>query len=302
MKTTSVAEKLPSNITPEDVRQALTAISEQTILIVIIDEFDRLHGAQLQRLFADTVKTLSDNSVKATLVLVGVADSVEELIREHQSVERALVQIRMPRMSMEELTEIVSKGLGKLKMTIDEDALEHISLVSQGLPHYTHLLGLYASRGAIDDDKIVISMAHVELAIRRALEGAQQTIQSAYHKATTSPRRDNLYADVLLACSLAETDELGYFAAANVRTPLSKIKHRHFDIPSFSRHLNDFCEEKRGPILRKFGAKHRFRFRFINPLIQPFVTMQGFAKGKIDRQTLEQWAKTSLQIQKPIAF
>lgn len=302
LKTTSFAEKLPNNIAPEDVRRALTAISEQAILIVIIDEFDRLQGTQLQRLFADTVKTLSDNSVKATLVLVGVADTVEELIREHQSVERALVQIRMPRMSTEELTEIINKGLSKLEMTMDEDALKHISLISQGLPHYTHLLGLYASRGAIDENRKVISMSHVELAIKRALEGAQQTTQSAYHKATTSPRRDNLYADVLLACALAETDELGYFAAANVRTPLSKIKHKRFDIPSFSRHLNDFCEERRGPILRKFGAKHRFRFRFINPLMQPFVTMQGFASGKIDRQTLEQWARASLYFQRPLSL
>jgi hypothetical protein len=180
-------------------------------------------------------------------------------------------------------------------MTIAEDAIKHISLVPQGLPHYTHLLGLYASREAIDQDTRAISMAHAQVAIKKALEGAQQTIRSAYHKATTSPRRDNLYADVLLACAFAKTDDLGYFAAADVRTPLTKIKGRRFDIPSFSRHLNDFSEEKRGPILKKFGSKHKYRFRFMNPLMQPFVTMQGFASGKIDRATLEQWAIASAE-------
>ena len=41
-----------------------------------------------------------DAKVPATVVLIGVADSVGELIREHGSVERALVQIQMPRMSI----------------------------------------------------------------------------------------------------------------------------------------------------------------------------------------------------------
>jgi hypothetical protein len=42
--------------------------------------------------FRSLIKVLSDNSVPATLVLVGVADSVDALIVEHQSIERALVQ------------------------------------------------------------------------------------------------------------------------------------------------------------------------------------------------------------------
>jgi len=296
--TTNLSDTLPAKVTPEDIRKALTAVSQYAMLIVIIDEFDRLQGAHIQRVFADTIKSLSDNSVKATIVLVGVADAVSDLIKEHQSVERALVQIRMQRMSTDELREIINKGLGRLGMTIDEDAIKHISLISQGLPHYTHLLGLYASREAIDQNTKTISMSHVQIAVKNALEGAQQTIRTAYHKATTSPRRDNLYADVLLACALAKTDDLGYFAAADVRTPLTKIKKRKFDIPSFSRHLNDFSEEKRGPILKKFGSKHKYRFRFINPLMQPFVTMQGFACGKIDRATLEQWAIASVESHK----
>jgi hypothetical protein len=45
-----------------------------------------------------TIKTLSDNasSIKTTLILVGVADSVDELIGEHQSIERAIKQVPMP--------------------------------------------------------------------------------------------------------------------------------------------------------------------------------------------------------------
>lgn len=284
----TVAETLPEEITPDVVRRTLTALGAQALLIVIIDEFDRLPNGQAGRLFADTVKMLSDHSVPATLVLVGVADTVDELIREHQSVERALVQVRMPRMSREELHEIVLNGLSRVEMPIDEAALEYISALSQGLPHFTHLLGLYAAREAVDYGERQITLDYVEAAITKAITKAQQTIMSAYHRATMSPRRENLYAQVLLACALARSDDLGYFAAADVRGPMSRIMRREYDIPTFSRHLNDFCEAARGGILHKIGYKHRFRFRFANPLMQPFVIMQGLASGLIERRLLEE--------------
>lgn len=264
-------------ITPENVRQIMLMLTESNTLLVVLDEFDRITDSNTKLLFADTIKTLSDESIKATIVLVGVADSIEELIKEHQSVERALVQIHMPRMLEQELNEIIEKGLLKLGMTINSNASKHITHLSQGLPHYTHLMGLHSSRQALDEKTKNITLDHVRKAIYQSLAEAQQSIQSAYHKATISPRKDNIFKEVLLACALAKSDDLGYFAPADIRDALNKITNKNYDIASFSRHLSDFCDASRGFILQKTGKKHRFRFRFANPLMQPYVTMQGFA-------------------------
>jgi Cdc6-like AAA superfamily ATPase len=113
----SLADTLKGEITPDHVRQILSQLGSQAMLIVIIDEFDRLANGNLTRIFADTIKMLSDYSVPATLILVGVADSVTELIVEHESIERALIQVHMPRMSKPELDEIVNKGLSELSAT-----------------------------------------------------------------------------------------------------------------------------------------------------------------------------------------
>ena len=235
---------------------------------------------------ADTIKMLSDDAIGATIVLVGVADSVDQLIKEHQSIERALVQIKMPRMSNEELTMIIENGLKLLKMSINPDAKSHITLLSQGLPHYTHLLGLHSVRQAIDSESKIINLGHVDFAISKALQQAQQTTLSAFHKAIMSPRKDNSIKQVLLACALAPTDNLGYFAAVDICGPLTKIMKKKYEVPGFSRHLNDFCEQERGPILHKIGKKRSFRFRFVNPLMQPFVIMSGFEGKLIDRHIL----------------
>ena len=277
-------------ISPEVVRRQLTIWANDSHPILIIDEFDRIDD-RYRTIFADTIKTLSDHAVRATVIFVGVADSVDQLMAEHESIQRALEEVKMPRMTSDEIKEVIQKGLSHLGMDIDEDALQRITLLTQGLPHYAHLLGLHASRTALDSLSLRIRMDTLDAAIKRALEGAQQTVRSAYQAATISPRKDNLFADVLLSCALAKTDDLGAFAAQDVRVPMQAITGKPYDIPNFAQHLFEFSDSKRGNILKKFGAKKRFRYRFTNPLMQPFVIMRGFAEGRVTNEVLGKLAR-----------
>lgn len=274
-----LVELLGGQVFPDNVQHVLSLL--QPHALVIIDEFDRIRTPDTRTLLTDTIKTFSDYSADATIILVGVADSVDELIRGHQSVDRALVQVRLPRMSRNELNEIVNKGLQSIQMEITSDALEYISSLSQGLPHYTHLLAQLSAYRAVDSERKEIQKQDVDGAIKDALSKVQQSILSLYHRATMSVR-ETLYAQVLLACALSKVDALGYFAASDVREPMSKIMRKRYDIPAFSRHLNDFCEPTRGPILQKIGTRRKFRFRFLNPLMQPYVIMQGLSSQLID--------------------
>lgn len=61
---------------------------------------------------------------------------------------------------------------------------------------------------------------------------------------------------------------------------------RAYDIPAFARHMNEFCETTRGPILQKIGSPRNYRFRFVNTLMQPFIIMDGMSKGLIDDDKL----------------
>lgn len=278
------SDAAPENITPNDVLDLAQRIEPEALFIPIIDEFDRLTDRAATRQIADTVKVLSDHGPRgATLVLVGVADSVEQLIAEHASVERALVQIRMPRMSADELKQIMRIGTKSLEMSASAEVQDHIAWLSKGLPHYTHLLGLYAAREAIEGDSPEIEMEHVQAAIKKAISNAQQTLTRAYHSATLSPKKSALYKQVLLAAALAPVDNLGYFAAADLREPMSHIMHRSYDIPAYVRHLHQFCDSTRGSVLEQTGVARRMRYRFRNPLLQPFVILQGLSEGLISQ-------------------
>lgn len=283
---TPLLDGLPEKIGPEEVVSTASDLAAEGLFIPIIDEFDRIMKPECARPFTDTIKALSDQAGKVTLVLVGVGGTVEELISEHHSVERALVQVRMPRMSAAELEEILNKGVRSVNMSIDSDSRQAIAMLSQGLPHYAHLLGLHSGRQALDSGRSQITVKDVDQAVRKAIDNSQQTLVAAYHKATASPRTENLYAQVLLACALAKADQLGYFAAADLRESLSRIMKKRYEIAAFSRHLADFCDEDRGPVLERIGVPRRFRFRFKNPLLQPFIIMQGLASQLISRSDL----------------
>jgi Cdc6-like AAA superfamily ATPase len=257
--------------------------------IIIVDEMDRIKtDAYFTAFMADTIKTLSDHSANVTLILVGVANSVEELIAEHLSIERALIQIQMPRMSPDELTEILRKGLELLSMTMDREVMQSIVFLSQGLPNYVHLLALYASQAAIRENSSTINTNHLNKAIKQACENAQHSIISTYSTSIFSSRQETIYPKVLLACALANKDETGCFRAVDVREPLSRILGKEYTTTSaFNRHLNQFCEESRGNILEKKGVERHYRFRFVSAMMPPYIIMEGLRTEMINLEQFQ---------------
>jgi len=151
-----------THVTVDVVRQALQILSHPAPIVVVLDEFDRLEHVRTKRLFADTIKALSDHIVLATVIFVGVAETPEMLLGEHRSIERGLRAIHVPRMSAAELAVIVRLGFGKLQMSIADDAVARIGELSDGFPYHAHSLGLLASREAIRSGQGAVQVVHVD--------------------------------------------------------------------------------------------------------------------------------------------
>jgi Cdc6-like AAA superfamily ATPase len=266
----------------EQIRQIFLQVGSHSI--IVLDEFDRIDQTTSVAM-SDTIKTLSDRAVDTTLVLVGVGDSVDQLIQEHKSIERALIQIPMPRMSQSELVAIVTKGMVRLPELKIEKGLDlRMANISKGLPHFTHLLAKHAALSAIHSDRSVITGKDYEIALKNATEEKSQTLGQAYRTATRSSKQ-SIFEEVLLACALA-TDENGFFGAKDVRAPLSRILNKPVKIEAYIRHLDKFSQPERGPILKKDGMKRRFEYSFVEPMMQPHVLMKGLADNKITEEQL----------------
>lgn len=277
---------------PESVRRVLTDLDPPAL--IVIDELDRFEDNEGLTVMADTIKTLSDHSVISTLVFVGVAQSIGELMGEHASIVRALAQVEIPRMSEKELREILDRGCAKAGLKIDGEAATRIARLSDGLPHYTHLLGRHAGQRVVHNDRDEITLADVNTIIPEAV--ARHTIQSSYIEATESVRKDNLYPQVLLACALAPTNQHGYFTAGAIRGPLEEIAGRRLDIPAFARHLAQFLEPERGAVLQRRGVPRRYFYRFTDPILRPYVVLKGLSDGLIASDQLHEFQPTPTEL------
>jgi hypothetical protein len=284
----AAAAALSDRVTPDEVCRLLARLSESQLVIIILDEFDRISSATVRRAMADTIKALSDNAVPATIVIVGVADTVDELIAEHRSIERAIVQVPMRRMKTVELEGILANGAARLEVRIGDASRRRIAILSQGLPHYTHLLGLHAVRAALDEGVTDVDSEHVKRAIARAVEDSEQSLRHDLMTALSSSARRSIYGEVLLACAVAKPDEFGYFAASAVRGPLSAILKQPCQSRTFSKHLDDLCHPSRGALLARTGVARRFRFRFSRPLMQPLIIMKGLVDRQIDEAAIQE--------------
>lgn len=284
----SEAFNLPDQLSIEDVRRALISLPES---VFIIDEFDRA-PMSVSKNFTDLIKSLSDFAVDSTIILVGVSDTVDQLVADHASINRSVVQIPLQRLTADSLKAILFNAEKSLDVEFSSEAKNLIVHISQGLPHYTHLIGMHSVRkAAMESLSNQIGRAEVFNALREAVKQAQQTVTEKHIKAVHSAHKDALYRQVLLACAMAAArshDALGYFNPSAVVSPLESVLGRKVEIATFNNHLAEFCQIKRGHALERTGESRGFRYRFRDPLLVPFVFMDALATNLTTDEELSQ--------------
>lgn len=260
-------------ITPSDVHFVMSQMPRPVSTIIIIDEYDRIASEEMACRMADTIKLLSDYSLDVTLVLVGVSDSVEALVYAHPSLSRALVQIHLPRMSTSELANIVDKGVAVLGIRMEDEVKRSIVTISQGLPHYTHLLALESITVALNAGRTYVEEIDLFDAVEKAMAKAEATIASSYMSAIA---RSSIHPLILAGCAYAERDIRGFFTPAAVGRALSSLtKDAQYEknMSRFTPNLKEFSTEKRGRILTQHGTARAYQYRFTDPMMPPYVVL-----------------------------
>lgn len=270
-------------VAPDHVRKALHVIAEMVGLLAVFDEYDRIEEEETSRLMSDLIKMLSDQLLGVTILVVGVAEDVETLVANHQSIQRCLTQIRMPRMNKAEIAQIIDEGYEHVGISIDAHVREWLIDVPQGLPSYAHFLARAAARNAVLEGRDLVGEDDFFFAVTEAVKNIDQTISTTYQAAIASPQV-TIYEDVIIACALANQDSYGFFTPAAVREPLSHIRRERYEIQRYRTHLEKLCE--RGPVLERRGKLHNWRYRFRDPMMQTYAILKGLQLKKFGPSTV----------------
>lgn len=255
-----------------DIQSVFEAV--QGHLCFVFDEFDSINSSEVKIKFADTIKALSDNAPHVTIGIVGIASSVDDLIGSHLSLERCLKQIKMPRMSKEELRKIIFKGLSILNLEIDDLISEKIVSFSSGFPHFTHLLTKYSAKECIQQDLNRITHDHYRKALDSAIDNTNQSIRDSYQKATMTSTKDSKFENVVAACALADVDDFGTFAIRDIVEPYYKVTGAVIKTQNINYNIQKLCEMDRGSILVRVGGANNIRYQFKNPLMKVYIKMK----------------------------
>lgn len=209
-----------------------------------------------------------------TILLVGVAQNVDDMLANHQSVERCLVQIRMPRMSKYELKEIIRHGLRSLSIKVSDEIENTIVEYSSGFPHYTHLLCKYGAESVIRGSREDFTDQDLNYAIRKGSDNANQQLRSSYQKATVASKQKPKWEEMLQSAAKSKSDEYDSFTANDVLA-VFMAQGRSISRESITYYLREFCKNERGNVIEKVGYSKNIRYRFKNPLMKSYVKLKS---------------------------
>ena len=271
----NLAAYLRSNngVSPADVAEVL-GMAEVRRAVFVLDEFDRVTDTLTKRQMADLIKIVSDNTPSVTIVLVGVAQNIHELIGEHPSVERNLVQIEMQEMSDVELIDVVQSGFDRLGIRAAPEVFTEIAGLSAGFPHYAHVLGLATAKACYtqETDSVDLELFH-EMACPLAIDEAIDSYREALSRATTTTTKSR-YPQVLCACAHALADEKGLFRTSDVVDAMSRLFDKTVTNHNIKNALGELSTQERGKVLvqTKRGRVNYYQFR--EPMMRPFLRIK----------------------------
>jgi Cdc6-like AAA superfamily ATPase len=253
-------------------------------IILIIDEYDRITAEETKAKFAELIKNMSDSAVPVTLLIIGVADNVRELLGKHPSLQRTLVTIPMPLMTRREIDGIIASGEEKSGLRFDTTVRQQIADFAQGLPYHAQLLCLFAARNAARRQSTRVEREDLRYAVQRAAEEAELRVKEAYDLAI-GPHDNTSFRDVLFYAARCRSDEFGTFSATDVAAIAGRATgegpEAAASLLALQYPLKKLTEPERGAVLRRIVGPSGLRYQFHSQMLRHHVLVRQAEQRKL---------------------
>jgi hypothetical protein len=248
-------------------------------VLIMIDEFDRLSDIDARRDMTELLKTTSDLSVRVSFVLIGVAESLDELLVLHPSLQRTMVAIPLPLLPDNDVGVLLEKGCRDLRITLTSEARKALLLLTQGSPYFAQLLSLHASDSAVRRGTSDLTLEDVAAAILCVLEETRHSFEPML---AGLPRVDPRWPDLLFAAASAECNGFGWFTAAAAS---ASAIHQGMALPrDLNFGLSVLASEEGGAILKRRRMPGVDEYAFAHVNLRNYVLMREATRRKVVRE------------------
>jgi hypothetical protein len=247
--------------------------------VAVVDEFERIQSANDRTLFADLIKQLGDQSIPVKLIFCGVGSSLEDLLDTHHSCYRYLTALPLERLSISGRVEIIDNALTTFGITMDDSTRYRISTISDGFPHFVHLVCEKLFWQVYEDADVVVAVKpeHYINAITVAVQDIEEHLKIGYEKAAKKYTDD--YAEVLWA--VADDKELSRRSADIYQSYLrikAERKGTAISREKFNTRMNALKKPSHASILKATRAGW---YEFSENIVRGYVRLRA-AEQNID--------------------
>jgi Cdc6-like AAA superfamily ATPase len=261
----------PSSFGATELTDVMGRVTRGRVLM-IIDEFDRIADPAMRVRLADAIKNLSDARVRAHLLVVGVATSLDGLLGAHPSIQRNIVGIHVPLMGAAEVEDLLSSGAKEAGITFERAVVDAIVQFSRGLPYCVQLFALYAARNAVRRGGATIEWSDFCRGADSVLEEVETGVAEAYRKATSGGGAD-WGARYLSAAARAPADEYGVFDPAVVRSALADVPESELQST-----LDWLRGEDGGAVLHQASHSPQHGTVFADSIMRQYILLRDFVE------------------------
>jgi hypothetical protein len=247
-------------------------------ILVIIDDLDLVRDTAG---LASFIKLASSDDLR--FLLVGIGQSISNLLKDHQSIERIAVPIEVPRMQQEELSQIVDRAMARLAdqgvaFSFHPAASEALARIASGFPWFVHVLGQSALVYAYQDRVTTVTKTYVDYAGRSLIDNrfAQQFSDMYLMAVRDSPQREIVLRTFAV------------WRAQNI--PVSDMYRvlRRLNIAKPSRYVGGLSADAYGPVLMRPPFQQRGTVRFVNEMFKVYIRVR-LPIFDVDRQVRAAW-------------
>lgn len=247
--------------------------------LIVIDEFDRISKKEDKRAFAEFFKKIGDDEIESRFIICGIGSSLDALLGEHLSVARNFVSVKLERLTHDARWEIIEQASERLGIKFDRGMVMRIGQISDGFPHYVHLLGEKIIWAAFDDNEVVtlVKPDHFSVGLREAILSAEALPRLAYATATQKYKDD--YKEVLWA--IADGPHLERQTADIYENSYQQIMRerpgrRALDRQAFYNRVNRLKTASHGRIIE---SPKRSWYKFSDNVVRGYVRLEAQNDG-----------------------
>lgn len=275
-RTRSIQPKLDVE---EALLEAVDFVAELTghRVMLIVDELDRVADT---RGLASFIKSNSTGYLR--FMLVGIAQSISDLLTDHQSLERLAIPVNVPSMSRKELEVVVERVEEWLherdvNLAFEPGAKRYLAEIANGYPWFVHVLGQQSLLYAEEDGELLVGLNHVKRSVATLTQNRfAQQFKDLYQMAV----RDSLPRELVLRA----------FASWNGQDIPTRDVYRvlrdGLDVNNPSTYKGHLCKEQYGRVLITPAYQNRGMVRFQNEMFKVYVRLRGSlyedAKERVD--------------------